>query len=135
MNFESCLPPTPITPTFVLRNPPKCPPPCRFVCPNVLAGIFIPHLGTCTGWLFSRIMTVIPRDRGMNLTSLLLGHAHLAPGSPNAPQKHAAYSECLGEGEESTRAPVSTRCTRRHHKWSLHNEPGRAKVTQQAPLT
>lgn len=63
MNLESYLPPTPVTPTLVLRNPLNGPPPCRFVGTKVLASILIPHLRTYIGWLFSRIMTVITKDK------------------------------------------------------------------------
>lgn len=80
MNSESYLLPAHVRSYKPLLNGP---PSCRFMRLEVLTGIFSPPLGTCIGWLFSRIMTAMTRDKGMSLASLSL--VPRVPGSTKAP--------------------------------------------------
>lgn len=125
MYFKSYLLPTPITLTFVLTMPPQMILP---VCPEVLTGIFNPHLGTCIEWLFSRIMTVITRGKRDEL-DLPLACPYGSWKYYCTIKKNEAYSECLGEGKESTRKAFAIHLSvhGRHHKCSLNNGPQKSK--------
>lgn len=77
VNLESCLLPTPVTPTLALTTPSRGPPSCS-LCVGGGDGCLDSSLGTCVGWFFSRITTVVTMGQRDELTSSL-SLAHLVP--------------------------------------------------------